>query len=247
MNTIAKTVAAGVIGLAICAAPSLRANPVTVVNTGTSPGVTVDVHLPIYNGGAYAGVENLQINFGSGNVSVQAYCIDLYHFSSGSSLNYNIDLLSGSPTANPPKAMGAEKADFIKEMWAQYYGPSLTDATKAGDFQLAIWGVLQGSFTPTGAMMPNWDWLGDGITPAATPYGADAIINWANTNSYSGALPDVVGLNAVIVPGVTGPQSYAIPGDPSYDPSPGVPDGGLTVVLLGMSMLGLGVVRRMAK
>jgi hypothetical protein len=240
MNTIPKTVVAGVIGLAICAASSLSANPVTVQNNGTSPGITVGVDLSWipYNGGAYAGVENLLVNFGSGNVSVPAYCIDLYHFSSTSPLSYNIDPLAGSPTANPPKNMGPEKADFIKEMWAQYYGPSLTDATKAGGFQLAIWGVLQGTVT-AGVVTPNWDWLSGGSTTADT-YGADAIISWANVNN--GALADVVGLNAVI----GGPQSYAIPGNPSYDP-PGVPDGGLTVVLLGMGMLGLGLVRRMAK
>lgn len=232
MNTITKTVGAGVIGLAICVASSLRANPVTVVNTGTSPGVTVSVDLPWipYNADASAGVENLLINFGSGNVAVPGYCIDLYHFSSGSSLSYNIDQLAGSPTANPPNAMGPAKADFIKEMWAQYYSPSLTDATKAGGFQLAIWGVLQGTIT-AGVVTPNWSWLGGGSATAAT-YGADAIINWANLNN--GPLANVVGLNAVIV----GAQSYGIPG---------VPDGGLTAALLGMGMLGLGLVRRMAK
>src|SRR5690349_266950 len=39
-------------------------NIVTVVNNGTSPGVTVGVNLPWlpYNGGALAGVENLVVN-----------------------------------------------------------------------------------------------------------------------------------------------------------------------------------------
>ncbi len=122
--------------------------------------------------------------------------------------------------------MGQEKADFIKEMWAQYYADSLSDNTKAGDFQLAIWGVLMGTAS-AGQVTSDFTWLTSGSSS-----GAQDIIDWANNNT--GDLADVAGLNPVSA----GPQSYAIPG---------VPDGGFTAVLLGMGMLALGGVRRMVK
>ena len=224
MNRISKTALASLIGLAICAASSLRADTVTVVNNGAIFGTTVDVNLSWipYSGGVYAAPERLTIN----GVDTYGYCIDLNHFSGSGTFTVNpLDL---SPTATPPGAMGAVKADLIREMWAEYYATSLHDPTLARDFQLAIWGVVQGTVSG-GVVTPNWSWL----TTSGVNSGAIAEIAWANGGSY--ALADVVGLNAYAPPGN---QAYAIPG---------VPDGGLTAALLGMGMLGLGWVRRMTK
>lgn len=231
MKTIGLSVRCLSVGaLLVGLAQTVTANTVTVINTGTSPGVTLNVALPWipYNGGAYVGVENLKVN----GVPTKGFCIDLYHFSSGSSVLYSVDPLALSPSATPPGAMGTAKADFIKEMWAYDYANALTGNNQAAGFQLALWGILQGSISG-GVVTPDWTWLGGGAATAAT-YDADDLIAWANGNS--GPLANVVGLNAVGV--ASGPQAYAIPG---------VPDAGFTAMLLGLGLAGLGGVRRIMK
>jgi hypothetical protein len=207
-------------------APLAMAGQVMVQNMGTGPGVTLTVHTPPplnYNGGAYVGVENLLVD----GVAYKGFCIDLYNFSSGSPLLYDMVALMNSPGV-PPGAMGAAKADFIKEMWAHGYAIALTGNNEAAGFQLAIWGVLQGTISG-GVSTANWSWLEGGATTAAA-YGADDLIDWTNTND--GGLANVVGLNRVNPPG--GAQSYAIQ----------VPDGGATLALLGFALMGLGALRR---
>ena len=120
---IMKRIALVLLLVAGMASPAM-ANPVTVVNTGTSPGVTLNVMLPWvpYTGGALVGVENLLVD----GVAYDAFCIDLYHFAGvNQSILYNIDPLASSPTAIPPGAMGAEQALFIQEMWAYGFATAL--------------------------------------------------------------------------------------------------------------------------
>jgi hypothetical protein len=210
--------------VAVLASPA-TAGQVTVVNQGTSPGVILNVTLPIYSGGAYVGVENLLV----GNVLYKGFCIDLSHFAGvNTSVAYTIDPLDLSPAAIPPGAMGVEKADFIKEMWAYAYADALKSNAQAAGFQLAIWGVLQGDFVG-GVLIPKWGWLG-GEEATAIAYHADDLIAWTN---YVHDLPlaNVVGLNPVdSTPSAK--QSYAI-----------VPDGGATLALLGGVLIGLGALR----
>jgi hypothetical protein len=128
--------------------------------------------------------------------------------------------------------MGAEKADFIKEMWAYGYANALLSGNNAAAFQVAIWGVLQGGIAG-GTATPNWGWLVS--APSAVTTGADGLIAWANT--HSGPLANVVGLNDIVPVGSDsrGFQAYAISS---------VPDGGATLMLLGGALIGLGALRR---
>lgn len=210
-----------VVGLAAPAA----AGPVAVVNTGVSPGVTVNVNLPwlSYIGEMSAGVMNLTVD----GMPYDAFCIDLYHFASSSSLLYTIDPLADSPKAG---SMGPDKAAFIQEMWAYGYANALTGDSQAAAFQLAIWGVAQGSIS-NGVSTPDWTWLTGGDLA-----GALALINWANQNA--GPLANVVGLNQYFAAGTNGTsaQSYAI--------ELPVPDGGATIVLLGGALIGVGALGR---
>lgn len=130
-----------------------------------------------------------------------------------------------SPTAVPLGARGVEKANYISEMWAKFYaGALLTDAA-AADFQLAIWGVLQGSISG-GIVATSWAWLEVGDHS-----GADSLIKWTNENN--GVLAyDVVGFNPVN--GISS-QAYAVQG---------VPDGGMTLMLLVSALVRLGALRR---
>jgi hypothetical protein len=206
--------------VAVLLAQTAMAGTVTVQNTGTSPGMTLGVNLPWipYSGGAYVGVENLLVD----GVAYDAFCIDLYHFASGSPLLYTVDSLASSPTAVPPDAMGNEMADFIREMWAYGFANALTGNQQAADFQIAIWGVLMGTISG-GTVTSDFTWLTSGST-----VGAQALIDW--TNTHNGALANLVGLNQV-----GGAQAYVIEV---------VPDGGITCVLLGLGLLGLAAARR---
>ena len=241
MNKIILKVKIGALGaLSALVAQTAIANSVTVKEITDTTEVIVSVKLNStttpysnlnYTGGAYAGFENLSIYDSAKTTTtiVKGFCIDLYHYSSGAALTYNVAELQYSPAATPPGNMGLAKANFIKEMWAQYYNGALSDKTKAAGLQLAIWAVLQGTISggvvnPT--VVPNWNWL-----VSTDKYGADGIITWANSNS--GPLANVVGLNQA----VTGAQSYAIP----------VPDGGMTIALLGGALTMIGVVGRRAR
>ena len=171
-------------------AQAASANPVTVQNTGTSPGVILNVSISgFYTGGVYVGVENLLVD----GVLYQGFCIDLHRFASSSSLEYTIDPLASSPLHGP--AIGETTANLIKEMWAQYYAGALTDANTAAGLQLAIWSVIMG--------VDDWTWLN-----SADHYGADEMIAWANT--HDGPLADLVALNRTD----GSSQSYAIQGVP---------------------------------
>ena len=108
--------------------------------------------------------------------------------------------------------------------------PASSSNTAAAAFQLAIWGIVQGSISG-GVVTADWSWLDGGATTATT-YGAVGLIS--DVNTYNGPLADgLVGLNREIPPG--GTQSYVVQG---------VPDGGATMMLLGGALIGLGVLRR---
>ncbi len=208
--------------LVVLCAQTAMAAPVTVTVVGQGPGPSrvVGINVPIWNGGVYAGVENLLID----GVAYRAFCIDLYHFSPNGTATYTVRPLGDSPSADPPGPMGADKAAYIKEMWAQYYAAAVTDASRAAGFQLALWSILQGTIAG-GVVTPSWTWLTS--DPSGNHYGADALITW--TNTHQGALADVDGLNNNSL------QAFAVEG---------VPDGGATVMLLGGALIALGALRR---
>ncbi len=207
----------------VLSAQAAMAAPVTVYVGNTSPALVVTVNLPgVYSGGAYAGVENLTIN----GKAFQAFCIDLSHLAkSGATLQYTINDLGSSPVANPPGAMGDQRADFIARMWEEYFTTSWTAASAAA-FQVAVWGVVMGNFDASGQLIPGWTWL---TSSSPTHYGADALIAWTNANPNA-PMANVFGLNPL-----AGGQAYAVQG---------IPDGGTTVMLLGGALMALGALRR---
>jgi hypothetical protein len=175
--------------------------PVTVQDLGVSPGRTVAIEVDgFYSGQTHAGVVNLLV----GGVEMDGFCIDPFHFSSSTPLQYNWVPLTQAP--KPPGTMDSNQALLISALWAIAYNPAI-GADAAAGLQIAIWEIIGGD---------------DFTLLSSNDYGATALIAQATT--YNGPLPNLIGL--------TGPgQDYVVATPAS------VPDGGHTVLLLGVSLI----------
>ena len=150
---------------------------VTVGESSINPNVIVNITVPIYSGGVYAGINQLLIN---GSQIVNGFCIDPFHFSSTQSLSYTVVSLADAPKGdlNPLSngtGMGAASALTIEELWAAHYSPNMS-ATNAATLQLAIWDVVGGStFSTTSTLnvaAENWiNTVNSGHGPAANLLG----------------------------------------------------------------------------
>lgn len=129
----------------------------------------------------------------------------------------NSSLYSFTPLTNAPKSpggpMGLNEATLIERLWASYYSPSMSAADAAG-LQIAIWDVVGG----TTFQLNGFD------------YGASGFLAYVTDTSaytYSGTRAHLVGL--------TGPgQDYVVPG---------VPDGGSTAGMLGLTFVLISMAR----
>lgn len=209
MNRLIKHVAAVVVGAPLFLSATLLATPVTVQEVGVGPSQVVNIstsYLGTFN--AYAGVLRLVVD----GTPTDGFCVDPWHWSSGSSLQYETVALGVAP--KPPGPMGAETALKIEQLWQKYYTPSISSDTAAG-LQIAIWELVDAAVYSASFSVNSYD------------YGASTFISWVDANPTAAAA-DLVGL--------TGPgQDYAVQK---------VPDGGMTVALLGLSFLGLIGLRR---
>jgi hypothetical protein len=146
----------------------------------------------------------------------QGFCIDPFHWSISGPQAYNSESLGVGPKS-PGGPMGAATALKIEQLWAQYYSPTLNNQNAAG-LQIAIWDLVGGS---------NFQ------LDSSPDYGAADMLTWVNNNPTATAA-DLIA--------VTGPgQDYVIPNGPNIPRS--VPDGGTTVLLLGMGFASLVVLR----
>ena len=187
----------------------VQAVPATVKEISVSPARVVTVEMSgFYSGGVYAGIVNMEVD----GIGMQGFCIDPFHFSSRSALNYEMVALSDAPKAYLPHFtgnMGAEKAEQISKLWGLAFSPSMT-ANAAAAMQLAIWEIVAGDlFT----------------IKSSTDYGAGALL--AQLHSYEGPKADLIAL--------TGDgQDYVIAR---------VPEGGATLILLGLGLCAIGLFR----
>jgi hypothetical protein len=114
----------------------------------------------------------------------------------------------------PPGPMGPEAALVVEQLWAHFYSPAITNE-QAAALQIAIWEVVDASI-PTATFSIN-----------SFDYGASAMIAWVNANPGAEAA-DLIGLTGA-------GQDYVVQR---------IPDGGSSVVLLGLSFVGLVGLRR---
>ena len=120
----------------------LSVNPAKIVNI-TITGGNFGSGRSTYSGNAYAGVVNILAD----GTAMDAFCIDPFHFSSYSSLNYNVVDLQEAPKDGLiyDGPMGVIAADKISRLWAMAYSPTLSPLNAAA-LQLAIWEVVGGDY-----------------------------------------------------------------------------------------------------
>jgi len=182
--------------------------PVIVQEVNVDPGKIVKIEVEnFYTGYTYPGVINLLVD----GKPMDGFCIDPYHFSSTSPLQYFAVPLSQAPKA--PGTMDSNQALLIGALWALAYSPTITADAAAG-LQLAIWEVIGGD---------------DFTLLSSNDYGAAALL--AQAKAYTGPQPTLIGL--------TGPgQDYVV------QLPPRVPDGGFTMLMLGISLCAIAVINR---
>src|SRR5690349_4403682 len=156
-----------------------------------------------------AGVLQLNVN----GVSMNGFCIDPFHFSSGSMTGYQEVELTSAPKGN---LMSANTALLVERLWGSYYSPSMSAQNAAG-LQIAIWELTGGSCFKLGS--PN-------------DYGAGTFLSNVESPSYDGPVADLVAL--------TGPgQDYAVERGSMSEFAQSVPETGSTLALLLLSASGL--------
>jgi hypothetical protein len=217
-------IAGAILGSLSLAALTAHANPVTVQEeVGEYPGKTVSVTSSTLGTVTFgADIDVIKVN---GNLT-DAFCIDPWHFAHGGvTETYNEESLSLAPNA-PGGPMGAIAATKIEQLWAEFFATALTDSKNSSDetlaaaLQVAIWEVVA-SGDGTGTFTFNG--------PASVGTAAAADLAWLAAN------PGAPHADLVAIVPVGRGQAYVIPS---------IPDGGMTVLLLGIGLLSLVAVRR---
>jgi hypothetical protein len=184
----------------------------------------------------------------SGYPSFQTYCIEINHeFSLGGTYNYTLGQAThGIPPAGAAPFLNLGTAWLYSQFEANALGIlNITTTVQAGELQAALWyfqgqGVnANGAFSGLG--------FGDGL-PGANAYTDAAIaalgggaLGLANAITASGGAYGV----DIIQSSSTGANGVVTPAqDWLYESVPSVPDGGATVMLLGIGLMSLVLVSR---
>jgi hypothetical protein len=213
-----------VIGSSFAATFSAYANlytigqAVSVQEVGVSPTQVVTIQSTVGDTigtwNVYAGVTQLKVD----GVATNSFCIDPYQWSSSSAVPYVVKDLASAPvtefSATVTPAMGAVAAQTVGKLWAKYYQSALGDAGVAAGLQIAIWETV----------------AGDNFAVTGDLYGYQEMIADVTTGADARIAP----ANLVAVSSTTN-QDYVVLN---------VPDGGMTVALLGFGMVALAIVRR---
>lgn len=207
-------------GLSLFATASLKATPVTVQEVGIGANETVYINSSTLGNNlhVYAGVVDLLVN----GVPTEGFCIDPWHWSASGPKAYNLEALGLAP--KPPGPMGPGAALQIEQLWQQYYTPSITNIIAAA-LQIKIWEIVDAAIAGGTFALDSIDHDSSAVTAA---------LNTMTT--FLAQNPGAAAANLVAVSGPDG-QDYVIPGS-------NVPDGGTTVALLGLGMVGLMAMRK---
>jgi hypothetical protein len=208
-------------GLAATFAASANAGTVSVgdvTDWSTTPNEVVNVTDPYlnYNGGVYAGINTLSVNDGTTTTIHSGFCIDPFHWSiTASTPGYSIVPLVDAPKS--PAALTASTALQIEDLWAEFFSPTMSSSSAAG-LQIAIWEIVSANAVANDGLPANEAFS---LAPGQSDYGASADI--ASLATYTGPAAN---LEALTGPG----QDYVI------DPPASVPDGGQTLLMLGLTL-----------
>ena len=118
-------------------APSTHAIPVD--DLGVRLGEPAHISLSTgFNGVVAAGIKHLVV----GGQTMDGFCIDPFTGALSSSQGYSFVPLTQAPEA--PWTLSSTKAVEIKDLWAMFYSPNMSQKNAAG-LQLAIWEIVGGS------------------------------------------------------------------------------------------------------
>jgi hypothetical protein len=147
-------------------APSTRAFEVD--DLGVRLGEPVHISLSTgFNGVVAAGIKHLVV----GGQTMDGFCIDPFTRALSSSSGYGFVPLTQAPGA--PWTLNSTKAVEIKDLWAMFYSPNMSQKNAAG-LQLAIWEIVGGnSFQVIGKDYHASEMLA--ALPSYTGPGADLI------------------------------------------------------------------------
>ena len=216
--------------MALGLAVSAGATPATVTDVtdwNKTPVEVVNINDPYlgYNGGVYAGINDLSVTVGSSTTVYDGFCIDPFHWSASGPQSYNIVPLVDAPKA--PGTLNSSTALKIEDLWAEYFSPTMSSSSAAG-LQIAIWELVSSNAVATGELPSNEAFS---LAKGQSDYGASTDI--ASLATYTGPAADLEGL--------TGPgQDYVI--DIPTPPS-SVPDGGATILMLALTAGALVIAR----
>lgn len=154
----------------------------------------------------YAGIVELKVN----GQSQGGLCIDPFHWSSGQALaDYNYASLTdhAAVQSKPGIQLNGAQATVLSRLWSTYYNEALTDNGVAAGLQVAIWELVAGSSFSLVGNSPD--------------YGAASMLATVQSGSYR-----ATGASLVALRGPVDGQDYVVQ----------VPDGGATMLLLGLSL-----------
>jgi hypothetical protein len=214
MIKILQKASVALAGLSLFATVALKATPVTVEEAGIGANQIVNItSSTLGTAWVYAGVLDLVVD----GTPTAGFCIDPWHWSADGPQAYDSEPLSDAPksaTGSTPNPMGATTATEIGQLWKNYLTPSISNDTAAA-LQIEIWDLVAAAVAPNGTFTLNY-------APSSVLSTLSTMQTWLANN------PDAPTANMLAL---TGPgQDYAI------DP---VPDGGSTVALLGLGLIGL--------
>jgi VPDSG-CTERM motif len=216
-----KQIFSGIAALSLFAAASLQATPVTVneVGVGANHVVVINSSTLGSNLSVYAGIIKLEVN----GTPTDSFCIDPWHWSVSGPQSYNLEPLATAP--KPPGPMGDITAQEIERLWQAYYSATMSNDMAAG-LQIAIWELVDTAVT--GGTFS----LGAG----QSDYGAGDMIAWVQGAGATAGAADLVAVSSQNPTGAVGAgQDYVIHN---------IPDGGATVALLGLALVGLFAMRK---
>jgi hypothetical protein len=217
IKTIKKASLAA-IALSLLATVALKADPVTVEEVGIGANQIVNItSSTLGTAYVYAGVLDLLVN----GTPTAGFCIDPWHWSVAGPQAYNSEPLSNAPKSavgSTPNPMGVTTATEIGQLWQNYYTPSISNNTAAA-LQIEIWELVDAAVS-TGTFTLN-------------SASSSVLSTLSSMQTWLAANPNAPTANMLAL---TGPgQDYAV------DP---VPDGGSTLVLLGLGFIGLVAFRK---
>jgi hypothetical protein len=231
--TVKQTIAAligGIIVASVVANVNAAGVDVTDVTVWTGAGATPNEVVTIssdpylgYTGGVYAGINDLSVTLaGPYNGVYDGFCIDPYHFSDPydfAASGYSIVSLTSGSAPKAPGTLNLYTATEIEDLWQEFFSPTMSAANAAG-LQVAIWELVSSN------AVHNFG-SGDAVTFSGNTYTATADL--ATLAGYTGPKAN---LEALTGPG----QDYVID-IPSYPP-PGnnAPDGGVTFIMLALTL-----------